>query len=139
MSAKGNDMVKKCAFIILILAALAGIIVFFVCGGQKVHCVTGINNMDHYYILEFENMNQEDFYIIPACKDDVFSVNFRIDKGHADFIIAKDGRNPIYKGNDIETGAFEVIATEDGEYRITVDAKHASGCIEVYAKKESNR
>ena len=46
-----------------------------------------------------------------------------------------DGKSPIYKGNDIETGEFNVIVPEDGSYRITVNAKHASGCIEVYAKK----
>ena len=129
-------MVKKCVSIVLILAALAGIIVFFACGRQNVHCVTGINNLDHYYILKFERMNREDFYLIPACKDDVFSVNFRIDKGHADLIIEIDGRNPIYKGNDIENGEFNVIVPEDGEYRITVNAKHAAGSIEVYAGKD---
>lgn len=74
-------MIKKCVSIVLILAALAGIIVFFACGRQIVHCVTGINNLDHYYILKFERMNREDFYLIPACKDDVFSVNFRILSG----------------------------------------------------------
>lgn len=135
MSAEGNDMVNKCAFTVLILAVIAGIIVFFACGRQKVNCVTGINNLDHYYILEFENMNREDSCMIPVCKDDVFAVNFRIDNGHADLIIAMDGKTPIYKGNDIESGVFDVIVPEDGEYRITVNAKHASGYVEVYAKK----
>ena len=128
-------MIKRCFFIMLILAAFAGIMVFFACGRQKVHCVTGINNLDHYYILEFENMNREDSCMIPVCKDDIFAVNFRIDKGCVDFIIGIDGKSPIYKGNDIESGVFDVIAPEDGEYRITVKAKHASGYGEVYAKK----
>ncbi len=119
----------------LILAAVAGIMVFFACGRQKVHCVTGINNLDHYYILEFENMNREDSCMIPVCKDDIFAVNFRIDKGCVDFIIGIDGKSPIYKGNDIESGMFDVIVPEDGEYRITVSAKHSFGYVEVYAKK----
>ena len=73
--------------------------------------------------------------MIPVCKDDVFAVKFRIDNGHADLIIAMDGKTPIYKGNDIESGVFDAIVPEDGEYRITVNAKHASGYVEVYAKK----
>lgn len=127
-------MVKKGFFIMFILAAIAGITIVLACGRQKVHCVTGINDQGHYYILEFEKMNREDSYLIPACKDDVFAVNFRIDKGHADFIIAMDGNPPIYKGNDIETGDFNIIVPEDGEYRITIKAKHASGFVEVHAK-----
>lgn len=129
-------MFKKCTFTVLILAALAGIIVFFACDRQKVHCITGIKNQDYYYILEFEKMNQEDSYLIPACKDDIFAVDFRIDKGHADFIIVMDGNTPIYKGNDIENGEFNVIVPEEGAYRITVNAKHASGYVEVMRRKE---
>lgn len=119
----------------LILAAFAGIMVLFSFGRQKVNCVTGIKNLNHYYLLEFEKMNQEESYVISACKDDVFAVNFRIDKGHVDFIIAMDGNTPIYKGNDIKTGEFNVIVPEDGTYRITVNAKHASGYVEVYLEE----
>ncbi|MDO4961906.1 MAG: hypothetical protein Q4E57_08675 [Eubacteriales bacterium] len=135
MSAKGTHVVKKCAFIMLILAVIAGAVFYFAYGRQKIHCVTGINNLDHYYILEFEKMNREDSCLIPACKDDVFAVNFRIDKGQVDLIIAMDGNTPIYKGNDIEIGEFNVIVSEDGAYRITVNAKHASGYVEVNTKK----
>ena len=128
-------MGKKCILLLALLTVLVGIIIFISCGEQRVRCETGINNLDHYYILEFEKMNQEESYVISACKDDVFDVNFRIDQGRVDFIIGMDGEAPIYKGNNIETGMFEVIAPEDGEYRITVNAKRASGFIKVYAKR----
>ena len=82
-------------------------------------------------------MNQEESYVISACKEDVFVVNLRIDRGRVDFIIGMDGEASIYKGDNIETGTFEVIVPEDGEYRITVNAKRASGFIKVYAKKEN--
>lgn len=136
MNGKGTHVVKKCVFIMLILAAIAGIIVFLACGGQKVRCVTGINNQDHYYILKFEKMNREESYMIPACKDDVFAVNFRIDKGHADFFIAMDGNTSIYKGNDIETGEFNVIVPEDGEYRISINFNTPLGLLKFMLRKE---
>lgn len=87
------------------------------------------------YILEFEKMNQEDSHVISACKDDVFAVNFRIDSGYVDFVIGMDGRYPIYTGNDINNGVFDVIVPEDGEYRITINARHAAGFVEVYVKE----
>ena len=124
-------IVKKRAFLARILAAIAVIIALVACDKQKVHLETEMN----YYLLEFENTSREDTYMISACKDDVFVVNFEIYNGYADLIIAMDGKSPIYRGNDIKTGAFEVIVPETGEYRITVNAKHVSGFIEVYAKK----
>lgn len=134
VNAEGNKMKKKYVLVVLLLAALAGIIVFFAGNGQKVRCETGIKNQDYYYILEFEKMNRDDSCRIPACKGDVFSVRCRIDKGNVDLIIGMDGRTPVYRGNDIESGAFEVIASEEGEYRISVNAKHADGYVEVYVK-----
>ena len=100
---------------LLALAVILGIIVWCVCSHQDVRRETGINNQDYYYILEFANMNREDSYRIPVCKGDVFAVNSRIEKGHVDFIIGEDGRTPIYRGNNLESSAFNVIAPEDGE------------------------
>ena len=113
---------------------LFAIVTIYVWNHQKVFVGNTVKNPDSY-ILEFEKMHQEDSHVISACKDDVFAVHFRIEKGHADLVIAMDGNTPIYKGNDIETGVFDIIVPEDGEYRITVDAKHAYGYVEVYAKK----
>lgn len=130
MTWKGKVSISLMACIFLALAIVA----FYVWNHQKVFAGNTVKNPD-CYILEFEKMNQEDSHVITACKDDVFAVHFRIEKGHADFVIAKDGNTPIYKGNDIETGVFDIIVPEDGEYRITIHAKHAAGSIEVYKRK----
>ena len=125
---------KNKVFLTLLTVSLLAVFAFFVWNNMKAFVGNSIKNPNSY-VLEFEEMNREDTYVIPACQDDVFVVNFRIDKGHADLIIAIDGKSPIYKGNDIVTGAFEVIAPETVEYRININARHASGFIEVYAKK----
>lgn len=129
-----NMTCKSRAFISLAAISLLAIIICLILNNRKVF-IGDITKDQSGYCLKFEKMNREDSYIILVCKDDVFSANFRTDKGHADLIIGMDDRNPIYKGNDIETGTFDVIVPEDGEYRITVKAKHASGYVEVYAKK----
>ena len=116
-----------------IFLALA-IVAFYVWNHQKVFVGSTVKNPD-CYILEFEKMNQEDSHIISACKDDIFAVHFRIEKGHADLVIAMDGRPPIYMGNGIKYGEFNVIVPEDGEYRITINARHAAGFVEVYVKE----
>lgn len=131
-------MIKRYTLFMLVLSAVAEIMVFCACSGQKMRCVTGINDLGHYYILEFDKMNQEDSCVIPASRDDAFAVSLKINEGDVDFIIGMDGKKPIYKGNDIDTGSFKVIVPEDGDYRITVNAKHASGSVEVYARREKS-
>ena len=125
---------KSRAFISLAAISLLAIIICLILNNRKVF-IGDITKDQSGYCLKFEKMNREDSYLIPVCKDDVFSVNFRTDKGHADLIIGMDGKDPIYKGNDIKNGTFDVIVPEAGEYRITVNAKHSSGYVEVYAKK----
>ena len=125
---------KSAVLIFLIAGMLLGMIALCVHSNQKMFIGNQVKSRN-CYILEFEKMNQKDSHVLSACKDDVFTVNFRIDNGHADFIIAMDGKTPIYKGNDIESGVFDVIVPEGGEYRITINARHADGFLEVYAKK----
>ena len=64
-------------------------------------------------------------------KDDVLSVEYSIDRGNVDLVIGLEKEKPIYKGNDIEDGKFEVIVPREGEYKITVEAKHAIGLIAI--------
>ena len=51
-----------------------------------------------------------------------------------DVVIESEDEKPIYKGNDIKDGKFEVIVPRDGEYRITVKAKHAADSIAIIKK-----
>lgn len=124
-------MNRKIAVLILLIA---GMIALRVYNNQKLYVGNQVKSRN-CYILEFEKMNQEDSHVISACKDDVFAVNFRIDSGYVDFVIGMDGRYPIYTGNDINNGVFDVIVPEDGEYRITINARHAAGFVEVYVKE----
>lgn len=124
-------MNRKIAVLILLIA---GMIALRVYNNQKLFVGNQVKSRN-CYILEFEKMNQEDSHVISACKDDVFAVRFKIEKGHADLVIAMDGRPPIYMGNGIKYGEFNVIVPEDGEFRITINARHAAGFVEVYAKE----
>lgn len=88
------------------------------------------------YILQFEKMNQTDSHDLLLEKNDVLDVEYSIDKGKMDFTIEKENEKPIYKGNDIAGGKFEVIVPEAGAYKITVKAKNASGMIMIKTQNE---
>ena len=76
-------------------------------------------------------MNQMDCHVLTLRENEVLSVEYSIDRGNVDLVIGLEKEKPIYKGNDIEDGKFEVIVPRDGEYRITVKAKHAIGSIAI--------
>ena len=80
---------KNKVFLTLLTVSLLAVFAFFVWNNMKAFVGDSTKNPNSY-VLEFEVMNREDTYVIPACQDDVFVVNFRIDKGHADLIIAMD-------------------------------------------------
>lgn len=44
------------------------------------------------------------------------------------------GQDPIYRGNDVQTGTFELPIQEEGEYVISVNAGKASGRLEFERK-----
>lgn len=125
---------KKKFIIILLVISVLGVIVFYIKDKQIIFEGSRVKNED-CYTLEFEEMNQSDSHTLGLYKGDVISVEFDIDKGKVNLSIGMDGAKPIYRGNNIDFGKFKVIASEDGCYKISVDAKHASGFINIYSNK----
>ena len=105
---------------------------FFIYDRQVVFTGDKVKNPD-CYVLKFEKMNQTDSHTLMLQEGDTLSVDFSIDRGHADLFIGMDGEEMIYRANDITSGAFELTVPKDGDYRITVQAKHASGSVMINA------
>ena len=61
--------------------------------------------------------------------------NGKYSRGNVDLVIGLEKEKPIYKRNDIEDGKFEMIVPRNGEYRITVKAKHNVGSIAIIKKQ----
>lgn len=102
----------------------------YFCNNRDVFIGTNTKTTD-CYILQVEKMNTTDSHVLVLKKDDVLSVEYSIDRGNVDLVIGLEKEKPIYKGNDIEDGKFKVIVPRDGEYKITVEAKHAIGSIAI--------
>ena len=116
--------------ILHLVTILFGMVTIYFCNNRDVFIGTNTKTTD-CYILQVEKMNNTDSHVLVLEKDDVLSVEYSIDKGNVDLVIGLEKEKPIYKGNDIEDEKFEVIVPRDGEYRITVKAKHAAGSITI--------
>ena len=110
--------------ILHLVTILFWMVTIYFCNNRDVFIGTSTKTTD-CYILQVEKMNKTDSHVLVLEKDDVLSVEYSIDRGNVDLVIGLEKEKPIYKGNDIEDGKFEVIVPRDGEYQITVEAKHA--------------
>ena len=118
--------------IIIALALLALAIPFILYGTQSEFSGNRVKSREQY-ILEFERMNQEDSHALALHEGDTLSVEFAIDRGRVDLFIGMAGAEALYRGNDIDSGSFVLTAPKDGDYQITIQAKHAAGYIRINA------
>ena len=89
-----------------------------------------VKNQDNFF-LRFTRMSKTDAHIITAEAGDVISVELEIEKGRADIVIGAEGDEPIYFGNDVDSGKFELPVSAAGQYKVTVEARGAAGEIAV--------
>lgn len=94
---------------------------------------SGVGNPDGYW-LDFSYMDQSDSHTMSLKPGDILKVTYEIRDGRADVTIGVSGQDPIYRGNDVQTGTFELPIQEEGEYVISVNAGKASGRLEFERK-----
>ena len=68
-------------------------------------------------------MSKTDAHIITAEAGDVISVELEIEKGRVDIVIGAEGDEPIYFGNDVDSGKFDLPVSAAGQYKVTVEAR----------------
>ena len=66
-----------------------------------------VKNQDNFF-LRFTRMSKTDAHIITAEAGDVISVELEIEKGRVDIVIGAEGDEPIYFGNDVDSGKSEL-------------------------------
>lgn len=93
-----------------------------------------VGNPDGYW-LDFSYMDQNDSQTLFLESGDTLKVRYEIKDGRIDVTIGVSGRDPVYRGNDIQTGAFELQIQEAGEYIVSVNASRASGRL-AFERKE---
>lgn len=121
---------KEQLFALLLLSVILGSCTFFAWNNRLIF-VGDSTKTSECYILDFEEMNQKDWHVLTLRENEVLSVEYSIYKGRVDFSIEAGGDTSVFKGNNIDSGKFELIVPSDGEYEIVVNAKHASGMLEI--------
>lgn len=124
---------KKRIMMLLLCVIAAAVLGFLHYRGRGVFSGDLVKDPDRY-TLRFDEMNREDSHSLTLNGGDTLSVDFSIERGHADLVIGEPGEEPVYRGNDIKDGLFDLTIPRTGTYQITVSGKHAKGSIEVYAR-----
>lgn len=127
-----KNMKKLFVIPVLIVLAIAAVLIFM----HRVIFTGDIVKDTDQFTLSFQLMNKKDSHIMTLHEGDALSVDYAIDRGHADLFIGMEGEEEIYRGNDIGSGRFAVTVPKDGDYKITIDAKQASGYIGIYVQPQ---
>jgi len=110
---------KRTLFILLLVIILLWMSNLYIWNNRSVFVGDKTKTSD-CYMLQIEEMNQTDSHVLILEKNDVLSVEYSIEKGKLDFYIGQENERPIYRGNDIAGGKFEVIIPKKGAYQISV-------------------
>lgn len=119
---------KLCCLILKIV--LLETVIFYVYQARDVFKGESVKTAD-VYILRFEEMTGSDRHVMSLAANDELAIVFDIVKGRADITIGAEGQESVYTGNDIDSCEFKLVVPDDGDYAVTVKAKHAAGTIDI--------
>lgn len=57
------------------------------------------------------------------------AVTMEVESGALDILIAQRGGDVVYRGNEVQSGAFVLEITESGEYEISVTGRQGRGTL----------
>ena len=133
MRKRATAVIRVC---VLIAALGIGSIVchFWSWHSDRIFDGSRVANPDGYW-LDFSYMDKSDSQTMYLEPGDTLNVTYEVRDGRIDVTIGISDHDPIYRGNDVQTGAFELPIQEEGEYVISVHASKASGRLE-FERKE---
>lgn len=83
------------------------------------------------YLLDFTQMTGEDSAVLSLKAGDILHCSWNITSGRADITIGLSGQEPIYRGNQLDYAAFDLVIPEDGTYLVTFSARKAAGTLHI--------
>lgn len=79
--------------------------------------------------IDFEVLNMIHTHEMILTANEYIKVQITKDAGSISVLIRKDDEEPVYKGDDITTGEFQVQIKEPGTYQLCVSGKRAKGHV----------
>ena len=113
-----------------LMSLIAAICLFLTgCGfHQPTYNGNRISN-ENQFVLEYSVMNTTETHTFKLTEGDKIETEIVSDEGEVSVEIGQSGQEPVYQGNQISTGTFQVVIKESGNYQITVTGKKAKGSV----------
>lgn len=127
MQKRTKTVIRICVLVVVL--GIGSACLFWLCRRDRIDRVfdgSRVGNTDGYW-LDFSYMDKSDSQTIYLESGDTLKVTYEVRDGRIDVTIGISGQNLIYRGNDVQTGDFELPIQEAGEYVISVNASKASG------------
>ena len=74
-------------------------------------------------------MNTTESHTLKLTEGDMIETEIIRDEGEVSVVIGQSGQKPIYQGNQLSTGTFQLVIEESGTYQIKVTGKKAKGSV----------
>lgn len=132
MQKRTKTVIRVCVLIVVL--GIGSVCLFRPWSSGRVFNGSRVGNPDGF-LLDFSYMDQSDSHTMSLKPGDILKVTYEIKDGRIDVTIGISGQDPIYHGNDVQTGAFELPIQEEGEYVISVNASRACGRLEFEQKE----
>lgn len=89
---------------------------------------------DRYYLrLKPLNETMTETYTLQA--GDAIAVTMEVESGALDILIARQGGEVVYRGNEVQSGSFVLEITESGKYDISVTGRQGRGTLTFEMKR----
>lgn len=132
MQKRTKTVIRICVLVAVL--GIGSVCLFWPWSSDRVFNGSRVGNPDGF-LLDFSYMDQSDSHTMSLKPGDILKVTYEIKDGRIDVTIGISGQDPIYHGNDVQTGAFELPIQEEGEYVISVNASRACGRLEFEQKE----
>ena len=83
---------------------------------------------DHFDIA-FEMLNTSYSHELDMKEGEALDVTVEAESGNISLIIQKEDDEPVYRGSNLESTAFQVGIEQEGTYTLTVEGKRARGHV----------
>lgn len=93
---------------------------------------------DRYYLrLKPLNDTMTETYTLKA--GDAIAVTMEVESGALDILIARQGGEVVYRGNEVDSGSFVLEITESGKYEISVTGRQGRGTLIFEMERGENK
>lgn len=130
---------KKILYICVIASALIATVFAcrFIQNRQEHFKGTRTSDTDSY-VLDFTYLDQKDTHTMSLHSGDILHVEADIKEGKVIVEVGVDGKEPIYRSDDIENGEFDLSVSEDSAYSIFLDGRKARGTLSFTSRISKN-